>query len=264
MLDVLQPPVRVQDDQGEEEQKKSPPIDNLAVSEFLESGLTKKGLGDFLNDASTLDGDNKGPNQRAHPGTFTDEGIDALGYKSAPSYPILFSFSEELRAIVDDQAALPRAVSSSSSLPTNPVEHKKDTNPFAGPAIAAAMARRGFGLLPSGKPTPLNPQQPSKGVIPSNVGVAKAPAPAKKQRPQLTMETHLRLMTRQCQAIFEKPEEAVTKSIKVVHTLGLLASDLTPRTFRDTMNEVTQLSNDVNNKLATHQKLATRFCYHVR
>lgn len=274
MLDVLHPVIHVQDDSGEEH-KKFPLIDILAVAEFLESGLTNKGLGNFLKDAedtSAFDSDIKDSSSRTRLlGTTTDEDIDALGYRSAPSYPVLFSFSEELQAVVGDasrkatgqnQAALPQTVS--ASLPTQPVEHRKDTNPFAGPAIAAALAGRGFGHLPSEEPMSLNAQLPSKGDVPSRTGGTRAPPPTKKPQPQLTMEAHLKLMTRQCQAIFEKPEEAVTKSMKVVHTLRLLTSELTPRSSRDTMNESTEVANDVNDELAKHQKLATRYCYHVR
>ncbi|KAF9948067.1 hypothetical protein BGZ65_008331 [Modicella reniformis] len=226
---------------------------------------------------------------------ITDKDMEEFGYNSTPSYPIFFSFSEELQAIVNDNAAAaeeakatvrqyqamkqPRTtmLSSSSLWPPSllssnqPVQqqHKKHTNLFAGPSIAAALAGRGFGHLTSKKSMPLSPQQPRPQPQPQPpVG-----SPTKKQRspPQLTLEKHYKLLTRQCEAIFEEPEEAVAKSMKIVHTLGLLASDLNNNTTTTTattstntiMTETTRHENDDSDELsARNLKLATRYCYH--
>jgi len=282
VLDVLHPAVRVPDDQGEEE--KQQPVDILAVSEFLKSGLNNEGLKAFFkeaDDASTSysDVESSSPHGTSNSRLLvdiTDEDVNALGYRSAPSYPIVFSFSDELMAVA---GAVTTGVTNAkhqavqhlgfSPAPTQPAQLRKDTNPFAGPAIAAALAGRGFGPLSSKKTTTLNPQQSQMGDIPS--ATCDAQPTAKKQQLQLTLEAHLNLMTRQCQAIFEGPEEAVTKSMKVVHTLRLLAPDpdLTEWNASGSMREGAEvamnmhMNMNMNNDLDKHPKLVTRYCYHV-
>ncbi|KAG0220771.1 Anaphase-promoting complex subunit 4 [Mortierella sp. GBA43] len=295
VMEAMQPSNRNQD--GEDENK-LPPVDVLAVSEYLKSALSNKGLEDLFKDSDAdteadenADGSNisvRGSDIKDSSSrtlllsTTTEEDIEALGYRSTPSYPILFSFSEELQAVVGNatrkpsapsaprqfQPVLPQSLSSPSPTPPPPAQNKKDTNPFAGAAMAAALANSGFGSLMSKKPAPSDPQQqtlPLKGNnnsnIPPSIGRPRTPpspsAAKKKERPQLTLEAHLKLMTRQCQAIFETPEEAVTKSVRVVHALGMIECG-----DGDSRNSTSDGGVDVASGTSSHLKLATRYCYH--
>ncbi|KAG0367349.1 Anaphase-promoting complex subunit 4 [Gamsiella multidivaricata] len=228
--EVLQPTIRGVDDHGEDEAKKFPPIDILSVSEYLKSGLANKELEKFFQEldemtAPTEDIDSANPeaSKSYSSKTETNESVDAaLGYKSKPSYPIVYSFSEKLLDIVrvreTVETAVPDALQASSS------SQKKSGNPFSGAAVTAALAGRGFGPL-----TSKNPGSSSLFAKSNSKNETMQPADSSggsTTKAPFTLEKHLKLMMRHCQSIFEGPSEAVAKSFKIVHTLELPSPSL--------------------------------------
>ncbi|KAI1305763.1 Anaphase-promoting complex subunit 4 [Mortierella claussenii] len=285
VLEILEPTIRTAEDQPEDGPKKLPPVDYQAVSAYLQSSLTNKGLYGFFQEEDEEKEENrdseKGPSQ---PGsdqesintasvafaqlsaTTGDSNVNkdeededtALGYTSVPSYPIMFSFSEELRSVVRDAdlekdknsfkgSTLQRTQSRLLPLSSPSSSSTQKKNPFAGAAMAAALAGRGFGLLPSKAPSLFSKPSPPTTSHASVVGKQQQQGEAekadkKKKSPlSLTLDKHLKLMSRHCQKIFEGPADAVSQSMKITHTIELLAS-------------ATQSTK--------HLKLAMRYCYH--
>ncbi|KAF8936820.1 hypothetical protein BGZ58_003706 [Dissophora ornata] len=279
VLEALQPTVRAPDDQGDDDSpKKFPPVDILCVSEYLKSGLANKGLQSFFKQLENSGVESEDPPTSKPHSTAPDREEDiALSYTSTPSYPILYSFSDELQNLVREaevKATANAATDASQRLQLSRKETSStDSNPFAGSAIAAALAGRGFGLLPSkklgsssifSKAVSPSPQPAISESAPSgDAAMARPHQTTAKTTKMLTLEKHLELMTRHCQSIFKGPSEAVAKSMKVVHALDLIAPEVQERDL-DSANEndgSRQISKDVIERLSKRLKLATRYCY---
>ncbi|KAI8604868.1 anaphase-promoting complex, cyclosome, subunit 4-domain-containing protein [Dissophora ornata] len=279
VLEALQPTVRAPDDQGDDDSpKKFPPVDILCVSEYLKSGLANKGLQSFFKQLENSGVESEDPPTSKPHSTAPDREEDiALSYTSTPSYPILYSFSDELQNLVREaevKATANAATDASQRLQLSRKETSStDSNPFAGSAIAAALAGRGFGLLPSkklgsssifSKAVSPSPQPAISESTPSgDAAMARPHQTTAKTTKMLTLEKHLELMTRHCQSIFKGPSEAVAKSMKVVHALDLIAPEVQERDL-DSANEndgSRQISKDVIERLSKRLKLATRYCY---
>ncbi|KAG0206766.1 hypothetical protein BGX28_001839 [Mortierella sp. GBA30] len=269
VIEMLQPTLRGADDQGDDGPKIFPPVDVLAVSDYLKSGLSNEGLQEYFqepNEPSTpgsdLENADSGHKRTHH---YSMESLDQSilrRYQAAPSYPIVYSFSEELGTIPFD---------SGSALDTSTTKEgeqgQKRTNPFAGPAIKAALAGRGFGLLPSKKSAPSAMFSRSGSSNPQPLrdhqnGEVKAAGQQNSssdevRQPSLTMEKHLELINTYCQSIFEGPAAAVAKSMKVVNTIDLLAFAETPLGVKE-LNAMRSKQDDI----FKHLKFADRYCYH--
>ncbi|KAF9349554.1 anaphase promoting complex subunit 4 [Mortierella sp. AD094] len=251
VLEILQPTIREADEQGDGGPKSFPPVDYKSVSEFLQSGLANKKLKVFFEDDEL-----EATKSQSH---IAKEEEPLLGYSATPSYPIVYSFSEELQRI--ESAERERLKKETAELTarepssTPPVVPK---NPFSGAAISAALASRGFGILSQSKlPQPQPTNLFSKSKVPSSthlLGASKREKPFSAQQrhgaPSSTLERHLQLMTKHCQSIFEGPAEAVAASMKVSHALDLLSSGAA--------NSLTGGCKENSRQL----KIATRYCYH--
>lgn len=203
----------------------------------MKAGLTNNGLERFFQEADEASASNG------------DQ--EAGAYNATPTYPIVYSFSDELRAAT----AL-----KDTNLDIRPPPQKKTTNPFAGAAIAAAMSGRGFGSLPPKKSPSVtlftkssaSTVQPSKSQ-PDEVPVSPSPKPST----PLTLERHLGLMTTQCHAIFDGPQKALGESMKVTHVMDVLG-------FEPTVSGDIIMENADSSDAQMIPKVATRYCYNVR
>ncbi|KAF9291825.1 Anaphase-promoting complex subunit 4 [Mortierella alpina] len=273
VIEMLQPTLKGADDQGEEGPKTFPPVDVLSVSEYLKSGLTNKCLREFFIESENLstpssDVDNMDfAGKQHHAKADEKEAPMSQMYQESPSYPIVYSFAEEL-----DTIPLKHGVCSDTSKAKQEEQQpqKKANNPFAGPAIKAALAGRGFGLLPSKKSSSsaLFARSGSSSPLPfdseKNDGVeatSQQKSRRNKRRPSLTMKKHLELMDRHCQEIFKGPATAVAKSMRVVNTLNLLDIDM-PLLER-TKVENLEAKEGEHDDMTQYLKLATRYCYHT-
>ncbi|KAF9573985.1 anaphase promoting complex subunit 4 [Mortierella alpina] len=270
VIEMLQPTLKGADDQGDEGPKTFPPVDVLGVSDYLKSGLSNNVLREYFEESedlstsgSDLNADSTG--KPYHTDADEKEAPISLRYQSNPSYPIVYSFAEELDAISRKQG-------SSSDVLKAKHEHqspqKNANNPFAGPAIKAALAGRGFGLLPSKKssssalfarsssssPLPLDGEQ-NNG---SEADIHLKAENSKRQTP-ITMRRHVELMKKHCQAIFKGPATAVAKSMRVVNTLDLL--DFDKISLEQTRVEDSASAESQHGDMIKYLKLATRYCY---
>ncbi|KAG0304314.1 anaphase promoting complex subunit 4 [Dissophora globulifera] len=279
VLEMLQPTIRGPDDPGDEDTpKRYPPIDILSVSEYLESGLSSRGLqGHFHEPRATPGHSGDTMDRESDPGlTVAEERQDAeLGHSSTPSYPVIYSFSNELKDFAHEKELKSASSTESWQRPQTADTRKSGSNPFAGLAIAAALKGRGFGIIPSkksGSPSLFSGTSTSPAAQPAhsglNFGGASAgslPTPTLQSQPnQPTLEKHLKLMTRQCQLIFKGPSDAVSKSMKVTHVLELSSVE-TPVPTPDHGSRVgssKQPSTSRDDFISGRLKLATRYCYH--
>ncbi|OAQ33214.1 hypothetical protein K457DRAFT_122904 [Linnemannia elongata AG-77] len=236
VLEKLHPPARGPDDPADEGQKDFPPVDVKGVSQYLKAGLTNNGLERFFQEAdepSASNGDQ-----------------EAGAYNATPMYPIVYSFSDELRAA----SALKNI-----NLDIQPPPLKKTTNPFAGAAIAAAMAGRGFGSLPPKKSpsVTLFTKSSASTVQPSKSQPDEVPvSPTQKPSTPLTLERHLGLMTTQCYAIFDGPQTALGESMKVTHVVDVLRYGPT-----GSGDIIMQNADSTDGTDTLVPKFATRYCY---
>ncbi|KAH7049737.1 anaphase-promoting complex, cyclosome, subunit 4-domain-containing protein [Linnemannia elongata] len=236
VLEKLHPPARGPDDPADEGQKDFPPVDVKGVSQYLKAGLTNNGLERFFREAdepSASNGDQ-----------------EAGVYNATPMYPIVYSFSDELRAA----SALKNI-----NLDIQPPPLKKTTNPFAGAAIAAAMAGRGFGSLPPKKSpsVTLFTKSSASTVQPSTSQPDEVPvSPTQKPPTPLTLERHLGLMTTQCYAIFDGPQTALGESMKVTHVVDVLIYGPT-----GSGDIIMQNADSTDGTDTLVPKFATRYCY---
>ncbi|KAF9954838.1 anaphase promoting complex subunit 4 [Mortierella alpina] len=273
VIEMLQPTLKGADDQGDEGPKTFPPVDVLGVSEYLKSGLTSRILREYFIESEEL----STPSSDLHniestgeqPRTSMDEKEhDPLSqrYQASPTYPIVYSFAKELDVIsLKHQSSLDTRKAKQDQKPPQ----SNTNNPFAGPAIKAALAGRGFGLLPSKKssasalfarsgsssPRPLGGEQNGGSDTASQLDSEK-----KRQRP-LTLKKLVELMNKHCQAIFKGPATAVAKGMRVVNTVDLLE-------FGGTMLERSQGENSAakeayRDDMTQYLRLATRYCYHT-
>ena len=203
----------------------------------MKAGLTNNGLERFFQEADEASASNG------------DQEVGA--YNATPTYPIVYSFSDELRAAF----ALKDANLDIQSLP-----QKKTTNPFAGAAIAAAMAGRGFGSLPP-KKTPsvtLFTKSSASTVQSSKSQSDEVPvSPSHKPPTSLTLGRHLGLMTTQCHAIFDGPQKALGGSMKVTHVVDVLECG-------PIVGDDITMENADSSDTQMVPKFATRYCYNVR
>jgi len=271
---MLQPTLKGADDQGDEGPKTFPPVDVLGVSEYLKSGLTNRILREYFIESEELptpssDLENTG-STGGQPRPSTDEKEHALisqRYQASPAYPIVYSFAEDLDAIsLKHQTPLDtRKAKQDQQLPQS-----NANNPFAGPAIKAALAGRGFGLLPSKKssssalfarsgsstPLPLEGEQNGVSEVANQLNLEE-----KKRGHLLTLKRHMELMNKHCLAIFKGPATAVAKGMRVVNILDLLDFD---GTFLErTEGENSAAKEAYRDDMTQYLKLATRYCYHV-
>ncbi|CAO3567166.1 unnamed protein product, partial [Mortierella alpina] len=274
VIEMLQPTLKGADDQGDEGPKTFPPVDVLSVSEYLKSGLTNRILREYFIESEELptpssDLENTGSTGE-QPRPSTDEKEHALisqRYQASPAYPIVYSFAEELDAIsLKHQTPLDtRKAKQDQQLPQS-----NANNPFAGPAIKAALADRGFGLLPSKKssssalfarsgsstPLPLGGEQNGGSEVANQLNLQE-----KKRGHPLTLKRHVELMNKHCQAIFKGPATAVAKGMRVVNTLDLLDFDGT--SLERTQGENSAAKEANRDDMTQYLKLATRYCYHT-
>ncbi|KAF9156967.1 Anaphase-promoting complex subunit 4 [Linnemannia schmuckeri] len=237
VLEKLHPPARGPDDPVDEGQKDFPPVDVKGVSQYLKAGLTNNSLERFFQEMDEMSASN------------SDQ--ETAGYNATPSYPIVYSFSDELRAA---------SVLKNANLDTQPPPQKKPTSPFAGVAIAAAMAGRGFGSLPPKKSpsVTLFTKSSASTVQSSNPQPDEVPmSPPPKPPTQLTLERHLGLMATQCYAIFDGPQKALAESMRVMHVVEVL--ECGPTSSDDIIMENTE-----NTEAQVVPKFATRYCYNSR
>ncbi|KAF9093321.1 Anaphase-promoting complex subunit 4 [Mortierella sp. GBA35] len=236
------PPARGPDDPIDEGPKIFPPVDVKGVSHYLKAGLTNNGLERFFQEADELVASNADQeNAELSAGKDGVDEVSVLGYRATPSYPFIYTFSEELRAA----SALKETNSGNQTSP-----QKKPTNPFAGAAIAAAMAGRGFGSMPPKKSSSstLFSTSSTSTTQSTKTRLTEGPgSPSRKPMAQLTLERHLKLMTTQCQFIFDAPQRALAESIRVTHVVEVLKCD-------DVKTDDTEA--------LTVPKFATRYCYH--
>ncbi|KAF9911645.1 hypothetical protein EC991_002763 [Linnemannia zychae] len=254
VLEKLHPPARGPDDPTDEGLKNFPLIDVKGVSQYVKAGLVNSGLAHFFQEADetlTTNGtlENAGLNDGNTVKVNKEEAL-SQSYNAIPSYPIVFSFSDDLRT--------------ASTLKTNTLDNqsslqKKSTNPFAGAAIAAAMAGRGFGLMSSKKSpsTTLFTKSSASNVQSFKTVTTNGPgSPIGSSSVHMTLEQHLMLMTTRCLAIFQGPQKALAESMKVVHMAGVLECEsITPS---DTIMEDVQKS-----EARVVPKFATRYSYHT-
>ncbi|KAG0205636.1 Anaphase-promoting complex subunit 4 [Mortierella sp. NVP41] len=208
------PPARGPDDPIDEGPKIFPPVDVKGVSHYLKAGLTNNGLERFFQEADELVASN------------ADQENAEL---------------KELRVA----SALKETNSGNQTSP-----QKTPTNPFAGAAIAAAMAGRGFGSMPPKKSSSsaLFSTSSTSTTQSTKTRLTEGPgSPSRKPMAQLTLERHLKLMTTQCQFIFDAPQRALAESIRVTHMVEVLKCD-------DVKTDDTEA--------LTVPKFATRYCYH--
>ncbi|KAF9124519.1 Anaphase-promoting complex subunit 4 [Mortierella sp. GBA39] len=234
VLEKLNPPARGPDDPADEGQKDFPPVDVKGVSQYLKAGLTNNGLERFFQEADEASASNG------------DQ--EAGAYNATPTYPIVYSFSDELRAA----SAL-----KDTNLDIQPPPQKKTTSPFAGAAIAAAMAGRGFGSLPPKKSpsVTLFTKSSASTVQPSKSQPDEVPvSPSHKPPTPLTLERHLGLMTTQCHAIFDGPQKALGESMKVTHVVDVLG-------YGPTVSSDIIMENANSTDTQMVPKFATRYCY---
>ncbi|KAF9942981.1 anaphase promoting complex subunit 4 [Mortierella alpina] len=273
VIEVLQPTLKGADDQGDEGPKTFPPVDVLGVSEYLRSGLTNRVLCEYFIESEvqstpSSDSDNANSTEKQHHAS-TDEREEPTSrrYQASPSYPIVYSFAEEL-----DSIPLKQELSSDTlkAKQDQQPSQKNSNNPFAGPAIKAALAGRGFALLPSKKssssalftksssssPLPLGGEQNG-----GSEAVNQLKSENNRRRLPLTMKKHVELMDKHCQAIFKGPATAVAKSMRVVNALDLLDFDRTLRERPETETSATKEAQ--HDDITKYLKLATRYCYHT-
>ncbi|KAF9084602.1 Anaphase-promoting complex subunit 4 [Mortierella sp. AD031] len=236
------PPARGPDDPIDEGPKIFPPVDVKGVSHYLKAGLTNNGLERFFQEADELVASNADQeNAELSAGKDGVDEVSVLGYRATPSYPFIYTFSEELRVA----SALKETNSGNQTSP-----QKTPTNPFAGAAIAAAMAGRGFGSMPPKKSSSsaLFSTSSTSTTQSTKTRLTEGPgSPSRKPMAQLTLERHLKLMTTQCQFIFDAPQRALAESIRVTHVVEVLKCD-------DVKTDDTEA--------LTVPKFATRYCYH--
>ncbi|KAF9112171.1 Anaphase-promoting complex subunit 4 [Mortierella sp. AM989] len=229
VLELLQPTIR-DDEQGDDTQRKFPPIDYAGVSEFLQSGLNSKNLESFFHD---MDEHDKDIDPALNAAEMSKDEDTLLGYDLAPSYPMVYSFSEEVQGTVRTEAKrFKKETADPATQESSQIQAAGSKNPFAGPALIAALANRGFIPPPRSTPPKALPLDP------------------KQRPPLLTLERHLQLMTKHCLSIFKGPAEAVARSMKVFRALDLLGSKLASSEAGD----VKPLSGPF--------QVATRYCYH--
>jgi hypothetical protein len=255
VLEKLHPPARGPDDPVDEGQKDFPPVDIKGVSQYLKAGLTSNGLERFFQEADEISASSGGQDTAGtsdgKAGKGDTVGASMQGYNAIPSYPIVYSFSDDLRAA----SAL-----KDTNLDAQPLPQKKPTNPFSGAAIATAMAGRGFGSLPPKKSPSVNIfTKSSASTIQSPKSQPDEVPGSSSLKPsaQPTLERHLGLMTKQCHAIFDGPQKALAESMRITHVVQVLRCD--PRTSDD----ITMKSTEIT-ETPMIPKFATRYCYNVR
>lgn len=255
VLEKLHPPARGPDDPVDEGQKDFPPVDVKGVSQYLKAGLTSNDLERFFQEADEMSASIGGheiagtSDGKAGKGDTVEESM--RGYNATPSYPIVYSFSDDLRA--------PSSLKD-ANLDTRPLPQKKLTNPFAGAAIAAAMAGRGFGSLPPKKSPSVNLfTKSSASTVQSSKSQPDERPGSSSHKPstQLTLERHLIMMTKQCHGIFDGPQKALAESMSAIHVVEVLGCD--PRPSGDITTESTDIT-----ETQLMPKFATRYCYNVR
>ncbi|KAG0282707.1 anaphase promoting complex subunit 4 [Linnemannia gamsii] len=255
VLEKLHPPARGPDDPVDDGQKDFPPVDVKGVSQYLKAGLTSNDLERFFQKADEMSASSGGQETVGTSGGKAGKAdtveTSMQGYNATPSYPIVYSFSDDLRAA----SALKDANSDA-----RPMSQKKPTNPFTGAAIAAAMAGRGFGSLPPKKSPSVNlftKSSASTVQSPKSQPDEVSGSASHKTSTQLTLERHLVLMTKQCHAIFDGPQKALAESMRAIHVVEVLRCN--PRST----NDVTKESTDIT-QTQMMPKFATRYCYNNR
>ncbi|KAK3829669.1 MAG: anaphase-promoting complex, cyclosome, subunit 4-domain-containing protein [Linnemannia gamsii] len=254
VLEKLHPPAKGPDDPADDGPKVFPLVDVKGVSQYLKAGLVNTGLARFFQEADeTLtpnsDQENMGSSEGGTSKVNQDEAL-TQSYITTPSYPIVYSFSDDLR----EASALKVSVSDNQ-----PPPQRKTTNPFAGAAIAAAMAGRGFGSMPSKKSpsTTLFTKSSTSTVQSAETLPTEGPGSLTHTLSmQLTLERHLTLMTTRCLSIFEGPQKALAESMKVTHLVELLECE--SATGGDTV-----MKDAESTGIKVVPKFATRYCYHT-
>ncbi|KAF9157481.1 anaphase promoting complex subunit 4 [Mortierella sp. AD011] len=254
VLEILQPTIREADEQGDSGLKSFPPVDYKSVSEFLQSGLSNKKLKVFFEDDGQVSEAAKSQSY------ITKEEETLLGYDATPSYPIVYSFSEELQRVESTEKERVKETAELIDKEISSAPPVAPKNPFSGAAISAALATRGFGNLlqpkmPRPEPTNLfsKPEARSSGQpLGANKRERSFSAHLGHESPSLTLEQHLQLMTKHCLSIFKGPAEAVAMSMKVSYALDLLNSGATNNLASGCKENSRQL------------KIATRYCYHMK
>jgi hypothetical protein len=255
VLEKLHPPARGPEDPADEGPKIFPLVDVKGVSQYLKTGLVNSSLERFfqeVDEALTAHsiqesvGSSDGTTSKAN----KEEAL-IQSYKEIPSYPIVYSFSSDLRAV----SALKNNVTESPTLP-----QKRTTNPFAGAAIAAAMIGRGFGSMPAKKSpstTLFTKSSTSTVQSPTIVSTAGPQSPTSPPSIQLTLERHLTLMTERCLSIFQGPQKALAESMKVLRVVEVLECE-------STASNDTVIESGEKTKVQVIHKFTTRYSYHVR
>ncbi|KAF9992681.1 hypothetical protein BGZ79_002772, partial [Entomortierella chlamydospora] len=211
VLEILQPTIREADEQGDSGLKSFPPVDYKSVSEFLQSGLSNKKLKGFFEDDEQVSEATKSQSY------ITKEEEILLGYDATPSYPIVYSFSEELQRIENAEKERVKETTELTAQELSSTPPVAPKNPFSGAAISAALASRGFGNLLQSKVPRLEPtnlfSKPKAPPSSHPLGASKRERPFSAhlghEPPSLTLERHLQLMTKHCLSIFKGPAEAV-------------------------------------------------------
>ncbi|KAF9189371.1 anaphase promoting complex subunit 4 [Haplosporangium sp. Z 11] len=270
VLETLQPTIRDPDD-PDEDSKIFAPVDIQSVSEYLTTGLTNKALGGFFlepDQISTPNSDqgdlNSSDMKTLHPSEPTKQDqVAAAYYDATPSYPIVYTFSEELQSIPSESHSA--KVRTPEKAPLEP-EKKKSSNPFAGSAFRAAMSSRGFGPLTSKKhasPT-LSSKNGAGASETASIVTQHTPSPSKPSLSSLTLERHLALMADRCKSIFETPAAVVARSVKVIHIIDLmdLHQSKAPQGDHDDDGGKGQDDAENEDEIIESLKIATRYCYH--
>ncbi|KAF9131198.1 Anaphase-promoting complex subunit 4 [Mortierella sp. 14UC] len=253
VLEKLHPPARGPDDPADEGPKVFPLVDVKGVSQYLKAGLANNGIARFFQEAGvnlTTHGiqENTGLSDGST-GMVNKEEALMQSYTAIPSYPIIYSFSDDLRAA--------SAVKSNVSDNLSPLQ-KKPTNPFAGAAIAAAMAGRGFGSMPSKKsPSATLFTKSSSSTVqpPKTVTIDGPGSPTGPPSMRLTLERHLALMTKRCLSIFQEPQKALAESMNVVHVMEVLE-------YESVAPDDSVMENTEKTEAQAVPKFATRYSYH--
>ncbi|KAF9183066.1 Anaphase-promoting complex subunit 4 [Haplosporangium sp. Z 767] len=269
--ETLQPTIRDPDD-PDEDSKIFAPVDIQSVSEYLTTGLTNKALGGFFlepDQISTPNSDqgdlNSSDMKTLHPSEPTKQDqVAAAYYDATPSYPIVYTFSEELQSIPSESHSA--KVRTPEKAPLEP-EKKKSSNPFAGSAFRAAMSSRGFGPLTSKKhasPT-LSSKNGAGASETASIVTQHTPSPSKPSLSSLTLERHLALMADRCKSIFETPAAVVARSVKVIHIIDLmdLHQSKAPQGDHDDDGGKGQDDAENEDEIIESLKIATRYCYHA-
>ncbi|KAF9960280.1 anaphase promoting complex subunit 4 [Mortierella alpina] len=270
VIEMLQPTLKGADDQGDDGPKTFPPVDVLGVSEYLKSGLSNRVLREYFVESESIsrpssDLDDVDSTRKQYHSSTNDGEPTSQRYQASPSYPIVYSFAKELEDIAREHGASSDILKAKDE---QPLPQKKPNNPFAGSAIKAALAGRGFGLLPSKKSSSsaLFAKSDSSSPLPLDSEQNGGSEAAKQQKSvnnvvPLTMKKHLELMNTNCQAIFRGPAAAVAKSIRVVNALDLLDFDKT--LLGRTPAENSAIKEVQHDDMTKYIRLATRYCYHT-